>query len=184
MGPVEVLFFSIGAVIVLIGLARGYVRELGVTLVVIGAIFILSFAIVTLDSDTILAQVAQVLGVTDPGRIQLLQSTLYSLILVVIVFASYAGRTLDFPGKPAPPPQGTLISLGVGLLNAYLIAGTLWFFQYAYNYPIRYFINFRDEFSPLAQYITTNGLLPPMLFENPVYWAVPLVILLFLRVRG
>ena len=43
MGPVELIFISIGLVVTLIGLARGYVKELGSTLIILVAIFILTF---------------------------------------------------------------------------------------------------------------------------------------------
>jgi uncharacterized membrane protein required for colicin V production len=43
MGPVEVVFFTIGAMIALIALARGYKQEIGSTLIILVAILVLSF---------------------------------------------------------------------------------------------------------------------------------------------
>lgn len=181
MGPVEVTFISIGLMITLIGLARGYAKELGSTLIILVAIFILTFFKTQLDS-VFAALGGRLLGITDDGAQNLLTSTVYSLIFAGIVFSSYAGRTLSFGGTPAPPPQGTLISLGIGLLNGYLVAGTLWYYQHAYAYPISRIVTFESDLTSTAQKLVEY--LPPLLFDNPVYWIVPVAVLLIIRVRG
>lgn len=180
MGPVELIFISIGVVITLIGLARGYVKELGSTLIILVAIFILTFF------EEQLTGVLNAIGgaVSDGGDTgnELLISTVYSIIFIVIVFGAYSGRTLNFTGTPAPPPQGTLISLLIGMLNGYLIAGTLWYYQHAFNYPIGQLVTFENTLTETAQ--TLIDYLPPSLFDNPVYWIVPVAVLLIIRVRG
>jgi hypothetical protein len=181
MGPVELTYISIGLVITLIGLARGYVKELGSTLIILVAIFILTFFEVQITA--VLNFIGDIFnGVGDPDNNDLLLSTFYSIIFIIIVFGAYSGRTLNFTGTPAPPPQGTLISLVIGLLNGYLIAGTLWYYQDAYNYPISQFVPFQDTLTETAQ--TLIQYLPPTLFDNPVYWIVPVAVLLIIRVRG
>ena len=181
MGPVELTYISIGLVITLIGLARGYVKELGSTLIILVAIFILTFF-----QDQITALVTGIgnaLGSEDDGSgNELLLSLTYSVIFIIIVFGAYSGRTLSFSGTPAPPPQGTLISLLIGLLNGYLIAGTLWYYQDTYNYPIGQLVPFDENLTETAQ--TLINYLPPTLFDNPVYWIVPVAVLLIIRVRG
>jgi uncharacterized membrane protein required for colicin V production len=181
MGPVELIFISIGLVVTLIGLARGYVQELGSTLIILVAIFILTFFE---DQMTgLLTGIGTAFGGDgDQASNELLLSIVYSVIFIVIVFGAYAGRTLNFAGTPAPPPQGTLISLLIGLLNGYLIAGTLWYYQHAYNYPIGQLVTFENNLTETAQ--TLIDYLPPSLFENPVYWIVPVAVLLIIRVRG
>ena len=181
MGPVEVTFISIGLMVTLIGLARGYAKELGSTLIILVAIFILTFFKEPLDG-AFATLGTQLLGLTDDGAKALLTSTLYSVIFAAIVFSSYAGRTLSFGGTPAPPPQGTLISLGIGLLNGYLIAGTLWYYQDVYEYPISRLVTFDSTLTSTAE--TLVEYLPQSLFENPVYWIVPVAVLLIIRVRG
>lgn len=181
MGPIEIVFFSIGLMIALIGLARGYAQELGSTLIILVAIFFLTFFQEQFDRVfNTLGE--QVLGLQTEGARQLLVSTAYSLIFGVIVFGGYAGRTLSFTGKPAPPPQGTIYSIAIGLLNGYLIAGTLWHYQHAYNYPIGQLVTFNNQLTETAQ--TLVEYLPPVLFPNPVYWIVPVAILLIVRVRS
>jgi len=181
MGPVELIFISIGLMVTLIGLARGYVKELGSTLIILVAIFILTFFQEQLTG--LITGLGAAFGNDgDTASNELLLSIIYSLIFIIIVFGAYSGRTLNFAGTPAPPPQGTLISLLIGLLNGYLIAGTLWYYQDFYNYPIGQLVTFDNTLTETAQ--TLVEYLPPTLFDNPVYWIVPVAVLLIIRVRG
>lgn len=181
MGPIELLYISIGAIITLIGLARGYVKELGTTLIILVAIFILTFFESQLSA--VVTRIATFFGGSaDTAANEILLSTFYTIVFAVIVFSAYAGTTLNFNGVPAPPPQGTLISLGIGLLNGYLIAGTLWYYQDHYNYPISQIVPFDSTLTATAQNMVKY--LPPTLFDNPVYWIVPVAVLLIIRVRG
>lgn len=180
MGPIELLYISVGVIIALIGLARGYVKELGNTLIVMSAIFLLTFF-----EDRITGGLnALTQGVANqPTNSDAVLSTFFTLLFILIVFASYAGRTLEFSGTPMPAPGGTLLSLAVGAVNGYLIAGTLWYYQHAFNYPVQ---AITTDFSPTLT-ARASGMvpyLPPALFDEPVYWIVPVVILLILRVRG
>jgi len=180
MGPIELLYISIGLIIAMIGMARGYVRELGNTVIALSAIFLLTFF--QDEIITVLTKVAtDIFGIQDQTSIDGFLSASFTIAFVVIVFASYAGRTLDFLGKPMPPPGGTLLSLGVGLLNGYLIAGTLWYYQDEFGYPLRNVSNFVPPLSPQAE--TMIQYLPPRLFDSPVYWVIPVVVLLILFVR-
>ena len=175
MGPIEIIYGSIAVIVVMIGLARGYVKELGNTLVLLSAIFLLSLG---------QSRIAGVLG----GRVgaddvNLLLSAFFSILFIAITFASYSGRTVTFSGRPAPPPGGTLLSLLIGLLNGYLIAGSLWYYQDIWEYPIQRLVpafdpNLTETADTMVKY------LPQTLFDSPVYWAIPVILLLLLRVRG
>jgi hypothetical protein len=180
MGPVELTFGVIAIFITLIGFARGYSKELGTTIIILASIFVLSFV------------EERVLGLADTVRTGLLNgdaaatnlllSAVFELIFIVVVFASYAGITLDFPGRPAPTVQGALLSIAVGLLNGYLVAGTLWYYQQLFQYPLQ-------AFGLIQLPLTARGqawveLLPQNLFESPVYWMIPVAVLLIWRVRG
>lgn len=179
MGSIEVGYISIGAVILLIGIARGYIRELGATIIILVAIFLLTFPEEQITA--ILERVGQAFyDPNDPLRLNRFIATIYSLLFIAIVYAGYAGRTLEFRGKMARQPGGFLISFLVGLVNGYLIAGTLWYYQNEFDYP--WYGRFIPEFSPTAQRLI--AVLPPSLFENPVLWIVPVAILLLIRVRG
>jgi hypothetical protein len=181
MWPIEVLYITIGLTIAIVGVGRGYVKELGSTLIVLIAIFILTFFEDQL-STLLTGMGERLFGLDTQEEIDLLLSSFYTIVFIVIVFMGYAGHTLAFHGQPAPPPQGTLISLAIGLLNGYLIAGMLWYYQDAYGYPLGQVFAFTDQLTTTAQ--TMVNYLPPNLFDNPVYWIVPVAVLLIIRVRG
>lgn len=183
MGPLEVFFITIGLLIALIGLARGYKRELGSTLLILVAIFVLTFfeerivGVFTTAGDQLLTVVG-----TRSELNNLLLMLAFQLVFAIIVFASYAGRTLEFPGTPAPPPVGTLFDLAVGALNGYLISGTLWYYLDRFGYPVQSFGWVRLPLTSTGQALVQ--LLPERIFESPAYWMLPVAVLLFLRVRG
>ena len=167
----------------MIGLARGYRRELGNTVVFMSTILL--YAVFWEYGASYIARIGEVFA-------QDASSTFLSFVLTVIfisiVFASYAGRTFDFSGREIPPPGGTIISLLVGMTNGYLIAGTIWFIQAIFGYPIQRFFPWfiPTDPTPPATLIAAGEALywPPVLFPSPVFWAIPIVILLILRVRG
>jgi uncharacterized membrane protein required for colicin V production len=180
VGPIEILFVTIQVIIALIGLARGYAKELGNTIIFMTAIFVLSYLgsrAVAPISDFI----NQVFGY-PPGSEQsdALLFFLFVGTFLAIVFASYAGRTLDFRGKPLKAPEGAILSLLVGLLNGYLVAGTIWYYTDLYNYP--YMNVDTTAFSPTAEFLLAY--LPQNIVANPVAWMVPVALLILLRVRG
>ena len=180
MGPIEFFFVTIGFIVMLIGLARGYVRELGNTIIALSAIFLLTFF--QPEIINVMTRVAtQSFGVQSPDSVAGFLAAFFTIVFVAIIFASYAGQTLSFRGKPMPPPGGTLLSLAVGMLNGYLIAGTLWYYQDEFGYPMVSITRIQLPISHQAQIMVQY--LPPRLFENPVYWVIPVVVLLILYVR-
>jgi hypothetical protein len=183
MGPVEVTFFTIGAMITLIALARGYKQEIGSTLIILVAILVLSFF-----EEEILGVFSQVGNTLFGAPVGFDQSQnlflmfVFQFLFVIIVFMGYAGRTLAFPGNEAPPPQGTLLSLALGALNGYLIAGTLWYYLDRFGYPVQQIGLICLPLTTLAQQLVQS--LPQRLFPAPTYWILPVAALLILRVRG
>ena len=183
MGPLEGFFLAVAFIIMLIGLARGYRRELGNTVVLMGTILLLAFVY-----QYGARFITQMRTAFDAASADLLMCTTLTIGFIVVVFASYSGRTFDFTGKEIVPPGGSIISILIGLTNGYLIAGTLWFLQAIFNYPIqRIFSWFVPTNTSAVQTLIDNGQAvywPPVLFPSPVFWAIPIVILLILRVRG
>lgn len=180
MGPVEVIFGIIAIFITLIALARGYPKELGNTVIILATIFVLSFFEVRLVS--LLTTVGSGLLGGDAQAINLLLSSLFELLFISTVFASYAGITFDFPGRPQPPPVGPVLTLAVGLLNGYLIAGTLWYYQDRFQYPTQLLGLIQLPLTATGQAMA--AVLPQNLFESPVYWMIPVAVLIILRVKG
>lgn len=183
MGPIELLYLSIGIIFVFVALARGYNRELGVTIIALTAIFVLTLFEERIDS-VMTRILTDFIGITNPLVINFWVALLFTVLFVFVIFASYAGQVLFiFPGQPAPAPWGTFLSLMVGLVNAYLISGTLWYFQDQYQYPLKLIVLIEDwRLSEAA--VALTAYLPPRLFDNPAYWIIPVAVLLFMRVRG
>jgi hypothetical protein len=181
MGPIELLYVTIGVIITLIGLARGYVKELGSTLIILSALFLLTFF-----EDEILDGLeyigCNILNFGCYNELNGFYSLVFTTIFVAIVFAGYAGKTLTFRGTPVKQPGRFFLDISVGALNGYLIAGTLWYYQDIFGYPLRGITGFQEPLTMQAQRMIQY--LPPNLFSNPVYWIVPVVILLIISVRG
>lgn len=180
MAPIEYLFALIGGLIAVVAIIRGYAKELGNTLVFMVAIFV--FSMVERYVGQILdigRGVVSSIPQDDTLALRQLLSVGFIVLFTTIVFASYAGKTFDYGGKQAPPPQGTLLNFGIGILNGYLVAGTFWYFLDRYQYP------FASIQLPLSS--TANGLvrlLPPQLFDSPIYWMLPVALLILLKIRG
>lgn len=203
MGPIETLFLTIQILIAVVGVVRGYAKELGNTLVFMAAIFFLSYvgerALEPLNATAnqgfctpgpvppqwdVVGPFGSFFTTTfgiPPGSEQL--NTILFLVYVgaflAIVFASYAGRTLDFRGRELRAPEGTILSMLIGLLNGYLVAGTIWYYAALFGYPG---MNVVETFSSTACFMLTY--LPQEVVTNPVAWMVPVALLILLRVRG
>lgn len=181
MGLIEIYFGTIAFIVTLIGLARGYSRELGSTMIILVAIFLLLFLEERLNP--ILSTVGRMaFSVEGPGAEQFFLSGFYQMLFIIAVFAGYAGRTIIFTGQELPPPQGTILNLVTGAINGYLIAGTLWYYQQAYGYPL-----FNLSWMNVDTSVAPEGLvrlLPQILIPYPTLWMLPIAVLLLLRVRG
>jgi hypothetical protein len=183
MEAAEGYFLTIAIIIALIGLARGYARELGSVMIILAGVFLLTVADDTLEG--LLRSVGREafkIAEDDVQRQNLFLSLIFELTFIGVVFASYAGKTIEFRGHPAPPPQGTLISLIVGLINGYLVSGTLWYYQYKYDYPLQALDIIRIDFAEASPNLVS--LLPQNILPSPLYWMLPVALLLLLRARG
>lgn len=173
MGPIEVLWGSLILVFGCIGLIRGFLRELGVTLSILVAMYIMSE---WLEKRRYLNLILTLAGqhsgpllvgiLNDRTSTNLLKLGTYVSILLIVVFISYHGETLDFPGKPPRGTAGVFLNLLAGLVNGYLIVGTLWHYLDVLDYPIRVFGMFKPPLTPLAQTLlrfTPIPLLQPFL---------------------
>ena len=181
MGPIELLFFTIGVIVTLIGYRPGLCQRVGQYDRRFECAF-LAHVFSESNNQGLTIFYSDLLGITDQDTLNGLLAFSFSAAFIAIVFASYAGRTLHFSGVPATQPGKFLLDLSVGLLNGYLIAGTLWYIQNLFGYPFGGFTGYRPAADRTCA--SHDQLLPPNLVSNPVYWIVPVVILLILMVRG
>ena len=172
MGPIEAMWGMLIIVFTLVGLVRGFLKELGVLTVLIVALFGLDLAIPRLE-NLINGGVLDKVGiaplnppVAGTHSTELLLWLIFSVLIVLVVFVSYQGETLSFEGTPPKFPVGTLLSALVGFVNGYLITGSLWWILARYNYPPGPGLINSDSLTPFAHSIINNKLLPFDLLGN------------------
>ncbi len=150
MAPIEVFFSVLVFIFALIGLARGFLRELGVTLFIMFLVYFLSRFEPLLDTGLAraMAMSERFVAVSSEDTVK---AWIYVLIIIAATFVSYEGETLAYGGQPLRGAQAVVMGLLTGALNGYLIIGSIWFYLDKYDYPIR-FLGFRtDELSAVAQ---------------------------------
>jgi hypothetical protein len=180
MGSLEIYYGTIAFIVTLIGIARGYSKELGSTMIILVAIFLLMFTENRLNP--ILLSVRNFLWADGGLPETLFLSLVYQLFFVAAVFAGYSGRTITFGGTEVRAPQRNLLNLLIGGINGYLIAGTLWYYQHAYGYPFDTWGWTTQPLSGTAEVLVS--LIPQYLLPTPSLWMIPIAVLLLLRVRG
>jgi len=131
MGPVEIVFITVWAVFGVIGVARGVWRELGATTMLLIALLVLQ--LLTNPTAPGYKYWMMILGmfVSDTAALQVVNSALAIVFILVMAYISYEGETLTFPGKGS----NWFFSLGTGLLNGYFFAGSIWYYLDKAGWP-------------------------------------------------
>jgi len=148
LAPIEVFFGAIVLIFALIGLVRGFLRELGVTTVLMFLLFFLSRFEPQLDKGMAKIMSANLVPV---GEEDLWQCVLFVFVIAAAAFISYQGETLAFGGQSPRGAQAVVLGLVTGLLNGYLIAGSMWYYMHKYGYPIPFLGFSAAGLSTLAQ---------------------------------
>lgn len=158
MAPIEVLFGVMVLLFTLIGFARGFLKELGVTAIMIWVLFMLSL---------LGPLVERALGkaVESNGTI-LTMCVVYLLLIAIAAVISYQGETLAYGGTPPRGITGLMLGLTMGLVNGYLIAGSLWHYMARFDYPIKWLGFTVEGLSPVAKALIPY--LPPALLGQPI----------------
>jgi len=182
VGPIETLWGTLVLVFVIIALVRGYHRELGVTVLMLIVLFLeLQFGDVV--EVVLVNRVFPQLHVSEETQ-NLLLVLIYQGLLIMVVFATYAGRTFAFPGTPPGGLEGFFFNVIVGLVNGYLFTGTLWYYLNKYHYP---YLTKYGLFKPDLMTDRARAMLhwlPPELFKGrPELLAAFAGILIILSVR-
>jgi uncharacterized membrane protein required for colicin V production len=119
MIPIEYLWLALVIVFGITGMVRGLWKELGVTTVLLLSLFVLTFGWEQIGSRI----VAAFPGSTPSGTIQAIY---YIVPIIFVAFIAYEGITLKFPMREMKGLVKGLLGLPGGLLNGYLIIGTIW----------------------------------------------------------
>jgi len=119
MIPVEYLWLALIVVFGITGMVRGLWKELGVTTILLLSLFVLTFG-----WEQIGARILEAFpGEMPAGTIKAIY---YIVPMVFVAFIAYEGITLQFPMREVKGLVKGLLGLPGGLLNGYLIIGTIW----------------------------------------------------------
>jgi uncharacterized membrane protein required for colicin V production len=159
MVEIQELFVILILVMGIIGMVRGFLKELGVTLVLIATLFALDRLIPILNNFIN----GGGFGFLGLGSVPETQSTdnilfvLFGAMMVGATYIAYQGETLAYEGNNPRGIVGALLGFLIGAVNGYLLFGTLWWLANFYQYP---FGLITPPLPPAAQQIVTSGLLP------------------------
>jgi hypothetical protein len=169
MGPVDIFFLVLVALWGAIGIVRGYHKELGVTLLLLIALFVLVF--VDAQYSSRVDKLLEFIAGSDPGKQAAVQAFLACGFLIFMAFIAYQGEVFRYPGTT----NNSFLSWLVGLLNGYLLAGSLWYYLARAQWPL-------VTQPPYTQfYYAICKVLPPAIFKWQ-YLIVLIVIMIILRV--
>jgi hypothetical protein len=159
MVEIQELFIILIVVLGIIGMVRGFLKELGVTLVLIATLFALDRLIPIINGFVN----GGGFGSLGLGPVPETQSTdsilflLFSAMMVGATYIAYQGETLAYEGNNPKGIVGALLGFLIGAVNGYLLFGTIWWLMNFYQYP------FGLVAQPLpvpAQEFIASGLLP------------------------
>ena len=119
MIPVEFLWLALIVVFGVAGMVRGLWKELGVTTIMLLSLFVLTFGWNQVGEKIVEA----IPGQTSTATIMALY---YIIPVIFVAFIAYEGITLKFPLREMKGIFKALLGFPGGLLNGYLIVGTIW----------------------------------------------------------
>jgi hypothetical protein len=152
MGALELLWFVLITMFALIGVVRGYPKELGATAsILVGMLVLTEWGQDILTSIDLALGAAAGLSFLDSAYANFLQALFYIGFFVAMVFLAYHGETLAFRGYPPPGYPGVALNALNGAVNGYLVSGTLWYYLDRFDYPFRLFGLFSPPLTELAQ---------------------------------
>jgi hypothetical protein len=169
MGPIGLVFLVVMLLFGVIGIVRGVAKELGVTVMLLAALMILQL-IDSMFKTRITQMLNQAFGI-PPSSVPTFLAICSALFLLLITFISYQGVTITYPIKS----HSWFLGLGIGLINGYLFAGSMWYYLQTAGWPL-----LNSVIKPVYSEVTQNimKLLPPEIFS----WQVLLLMVVFLLI--
>ncbi len=169
MGPIGLVFLVVMLLFGVIGIVRGVAKELGVTVMLLAALMILQL-IDSMFKARITQMLNQAFGI-PPSSVPTFLAISSAFFLMLITFISYQGVTITYPVKS----HSWFLGLGIGLINGYLFAGSMWYYLQKAGWPL-----LNSVIKPVYSEVTQNimKLLPPEIFS----WQVLLLMVVFLLI--
>lgn len=192
MIAIEAIFVGFVFLFGIIGMSRGWMRELVATTSVMVAIFIINSLVVTPPGappetkvfilTPLIAQLSR-RPVTDP----LTQLVVNLSVFGIVVFFGYYGPTAI---RAIGPTKGiiqrarvgcqeALLGFLVGLINGYLIAGTIWYYLHQAGYPLPPGM-WSGTLSETARQMVNY--LPQNFFKGLILYGIMAILLIFIFV--
>ncbi len=163
-----VVFWLFVIVFALVGGMRGWARELLVTSALILGLFLIAIL------ETYIGPFRDSMALQTPGT----QVIVRSGLLILLAFFGYQTPNLRAlqPKMARERVEETVLGLLLGLLNGYLLVGSIWFYMNQAGYPTS-LVTAPEEGSTLATQIAAYmPYLPPAVLTVPlVYFVVGLV---------
>ncbi len=159
MVQIQQLFVILIVVMGIVGMVRGFLRELGVTLVLVATLFALD-RLIPIINGFINGGGFGFLGLGPVPETQSTDNILFVVFTAMMVgatYIAYQGETLAYEGNNPKGIVGALLGFLIGAVNGYLLFGTLWWLANFYQYP---FNLVATPLPPEAQQLVVSGLLP------------------------
>ncbi len=178
------VFWFLVALFGVIGLMRGWVREIQVTAGAVLAMFIIEQISPWVWTVLVERTSAELLA-TDPlGTLRRLVMLKAAILLIVVFFGYQGPMIMQLAGSKSRGSrareniQEGALGLIVGLLNGYLVIGALWWYVHVAQYPFDWIVSpLAAPDSPSAALISA---LPLRYLASP--WLEILVVIFFLIV--
>lgn len=170
-----VLFWVFVVLFAVIGAMRGWSKEVLVTSALVLALFL----------NAILSHYVTFYQNLLAGESPATQLTLLALPVLVLAFAGYQSpRLTALQGKLARERiEGILLGLVIGVLNGYLLAGSLLYYLHVTGYPTELVTPPAEGSELAAQLQAMMAYMPPALLTIPyVYFAAAAISILIIVV--
>ena len=153
-------------------MVRGYQRELGVTTMLLLALFVIEFFMATSLGNRVTALLSNA-GLSETQIATIVALTACAMLLFV-TFISYQGLGLIYPGSG----QNHFVSLLIGLLNGYLLAGSIWWYLQNAGWPLG---KVTEDYTAVYDFLVQ--LLPPEIFGWQFFILVAVTMLIIRVIR-
>ncbi len=184
MIELSTIFIALMVLFGVIGMMRGWVREIQVTAAAVLAMFIIEQISPWVWTVLVQRTSAEMLAADPLGTLRRLVMFKAAILLIVVFFGYQGPMLVHFASsgrvraRPRETIQEGMLGLLIGLLNGYLILGALWWYLHVAQYPFDWIIsplNFPNSGS--AKMI---AYLPLRFLPSP--WLEILVVVFFLIV--
>ncbi len=157
------LFWLFVLLFAVIGATRGWAKEILVTFAVILSIFLI----------TIIEKFAPV--ITDAVANSGASGTFWLRFVIIVGLVFFGYQSPNLPRLSESPKfvrehlQDTLLGLFLGVVNGFLIFGSIWYFMHQANYPIDYIA------APVIGTAMGDAAIKMIPFLAPAWLATPLI---------